>query len=269
MTKKLRGEEEWAREMIQQALGVAVVQHDDGSTPRMYDLKILHDGQPPAAVEVVAAADAASIELWNIFNGGGRWQAPGIQGGWMVALDPLIARAKRIKRELPELLGQLEALGISQLRPSRRPSPLEESAVDLGIASAGQSGTDYPGSIYITLELSAERSGGFVADTGDALASWVGDFLHEPKQRDVRDKLASSGAQERHAFIYLPGFTTAPFPASDLLLRDGAPLPHSEPRLPGEISHVWAVSTWSSGDGMRWSPEAAWERFAKTVPRVP
>ena len=252
--------------MIQQALGVSVVQHDDGSAPRMYDLEILHDDRPPAAVEVVAAADPASIELWNILNSGGRWQAEGIEGGWMVALDPLIAHARRIERELPGLLAQLETLELREVRPHRRRGPLEDLASDLGIVSASQSGTDYPGSIYITLQLAPERSGGFVADNGDALASWLSHFLHEPKQKDVRDKLASSGAQERHAFVYLPGFTTAPFSASDLLMRDGAPLPLEIPRLPDEVTHVWAVSTWSSGEGFRWSPEAGWAKFAKTVP---
>lgn len=252
--------------MIQQALGVPVVQHDDGSAPRMYDLKIFHDGRPPAAVEVVAAADSGSIELWNLLNSGGRWLAEGIEGGWMVALDPLIARARRIERELPELLAQLEKLEIREVRPRRRRGVLDDLASDLGIVSAGQSDTDFPGSIYITLDLGPERSGGWVADTGDALASWLGHFLKEPKQKDVRDKLVSSGAPERHAFVYLPGFTTAPFSASDLLMRDGAPLPVEDPRLPDEVTHVWAVSTWSSGDGFRWSPEDGWARFAKTVP---
>jgi len=184
----------------------------------------------------------------------------------MVALDPLIARARRIERELPDLLAQLEKLEIREVRPRRRRGALDDVASDLGIVSAGQSGTDFPGSIYITLQLAAERSGGFVADTGDALASWLGQFLNEPKQKDVRDKLASSGAPERHAFVYLPGFTTAPFSASDLLMRDGAPLPVEGPRLPDAVTHVWAVSTWSSGAGFRWSPEDGWAKFAKTVP---
>lgn len=124
-------------------------------------------------------------------------------GGWprasradgLVALDPLIARARRIERELPDLLAKLEKLEIREVRPRRRRGALDDVASDLGIVSAGQSGTDVPGSIYITLQLAAERSGGFVADTGDALASWLGQFLNEPKQKDVRDKLASSPAR--------------------------------------------------------------------------
>ena len=80
----------------------------------------------------------------------------------------------------------------------------------------------------------------------------------------MREKLARSGATERHAFIYLPGFTSAPFSASDLLMRNGAPLPAVPPSLPVEVTDVWAVSTWSTGDGFRWSSDGGWMRFAKT-----
>ena len=269
MTKDLRPEEEWARQMMEHALGVPVVQHDDGTRPRMHDLSIVYPDRPAAAVEATAAADAPSIELWNIMNSGDRWQVEMIQGGWMVKLDPSVARARRLQRELPAMLGQLEKLEVRQLRPgrTRQPEgPLDELASDLGIVSAGQSGTDFPGSIYITLELGIERSGGFVADTGNALAKWIGEFLHGPDQHDVLAKLANSGAVERHAFVYLPGFNTAPFSASDVLMRDGAPLPIEAPQLPAEVTHVWAVSEWATGDGFRWSPDEGWARFDKLQP---
>lgn len=269
MAKGLRPEEEWARQMMEGALGVPVVQHDDGSRARMHDLSIVYPDRRAAAVEATAAADAPSIELWNIMNSGDRWQIDIIQGGWWVSLDPLVARARRLGRELPDLLGQLEKMEVRELRPGRTrltPGPFDARATELGIVSAGQSGTDFPGSVYITLDLPTERSGGFVADTGDALAIWIGDYLHEPETQDVRDKLRNSGADERHAFVYLPGFTTAPFSASDLLMRNGAPLPTIPPRLPAEVTHVWAVSTWASGDGFRWSPEGGWSKFGKVHP---
>lgn len=262
----LRPEEEWARAMIRQALAVPVEQHDDGSQAGMYDLDILHNDQLPAAVEITAAADAAAIELWNLMNGDhGRWQVSGLRGGWMVTLDPK-ARANRLRRELPGLLIQLEHLEVREIRPRRRRTgPLDGLARELGITDASQSDTRYPGSIYITLQLPAERSGGFLADTGNALAAWVGDFLRDPDQRDVREKLVRSGASERHAFVLLPGFTAAPFSVSYLLMREGAPLPVERPQLPPEVTHVWAVSTWSTGVGFRWCPDGGWTMFDKTI----
>ena len=55
-------------------------------------------------------------------------------------------------------------------------------------------------------------------------------------------------------------------PVSDLLIAPDAPLPTIPPVLPAEITHVWAASTWDSGNGFRWSPDKAWERFAKVEP---
>lgn len=256
--KALRPEEEWARQMMTHALGVPVVQHDDGSLERMHDLDVLYDGET-AAVEVTSAADGESIALWNLMNGRNeRWVVDELQGGWMVSLEPS-ARAKRLRTELPRLLHQLEASGVTGLRPwpASPKSRLAEVARELGIASAGQSGTDCPGSIYLTIQLPTERAGGFVADTGDALAIWVGEFLHAPKQRDVLDKLARSGKSGRHAFILLPSFAEAPFGVTDLLMRESAPLPHVDPQLPEELTHVWLVSGWASGRGFRWSRASA------------
>ena len=48
-----------------EALGVEVVQHDDGSRDGMHDLDILRADRRDAA-EVTAAADAESIQLWKL-----------------------------------------------------------------------------------------------------------------------------------------------------------------------------------------------------------
>jgi hypothetical protein len=77
------------------------------------------------------------------------------------------------------------------------------------------------------------------------------------------EKLARSGADERHLFLILPGFAEARFAVIDLLMRDGAPLPDTDPELPPEVTHVWTVSTWRDGSGMRWSPDEGWLRFDK------
>lgn len=121
-------------------------------------------------------------------------------------------------------------------------------------------------STSITLEQPSERSGRIVAETGNPLASWIGDFLRDPDQQDVLNKLERSGALERHAFVFLPGFTTAPFSVSDLLMGDDASLPVDSPRLPDDVTHVWAVSTWSSAAGFHCSRSGGWSRFAKSQP---
>jgi hypothetical protein len=261
---KLRPEEEWAAQMIAAALGAEVEQHDDGSRDAMHDLDIVYDDGARAAVEVTAAADGESIELWNLMNGGGRWVEADLTGGWMVSLVPG-ARANRLRKELPALLRLLEESAVEEARvgTSRITSYAAAMAASLGIAHLQRSNTEFPGSIYITLDLPMERTGGFVADTGDALAPWVSHFLESEARRDVRHKLWSSGADERHAFLLLPGFAEADFGVTDLLMRDRAPLPEIPPALPREVTHVWVVSTWSSGSGMRWAPGDRWSHFDK------
>ena len=261
---ELRPEEEWARQIIEAAVGAPVVQHDDNSREGMYDLEIRYANRPVAAVEVTAAADGQTIALWNHLNGRSeRWIEPNLKGGWMVTLRSG-ARAKRIRKELPNLLGELEALQVGELfRPTRPSNELERLAADLHIAHAIQGGTDFRGSIYITVDLDSERSVGMVPTTGEAVVSWASAFLTHADRRDVLAKLARSEAAERHAFVLVPGFSTAPFAVVDLLMRDDAPVPTRDPELPDEVTHLWLVSTWSSGQALHWSQPTGWAAASK------
>jgi hypothetical protein len=262
----LRPEEEWVRQVVAQTLRAVVRQHDDQSRDAMYDLSIEYPSGDCAAMEVTAAADGESIALWSLVNGTHqRWIEPTIAGGWTVSLDPM-ARAKTLRARLPALLLELERVGRRELRTSRHHSDhLSAEAAALGVASAYQSGTDYPGSIYTTIELPIERSGGFVADTGDTLADWLGEFLVDEDRQDVRGKLRASALHERHVFVIVPGFATADFSVTDLLVRDGAPLPSRAPQMPMEMTHVWVASTWLTGSGMRWEVDTGWSHFDKII----
>jgi hypothetical protein len=263
--KPLRPEEEWARQVIEATLDVSVVQHDDNGGAAMYDLRILRLDRP-AAVEVTAAADSASIELWRIINGGDeRWQVDGLAGGWAVSLLPT-ARGKVVLRCLPSFLLELEVAGVPQLRGRPGASGLSGRAAELGVVSASQYGTDFPGSIYPTIELSHDRSYGVVAGDGDSLPQWIEEYL--TRHPDVLDKLRRAGTQERHVFIIVPGFSTAPFGVTDLLMRHEPPMPTTPPRLPPEITHLWVVSTWTIGRGVRWAPQLGWSAFDKAAKRA-
>lgn len=262
---KPRSEELFARDCIGGALRVEVRVHDDGSQPGMHDLDINYPHGSPAAVEVTGVGDASMIELWNLLNGGDQWIDPGLVGGWNVEVSPQ-ARVKRLRSELPTLLAHLEATGIDRIRPSPESRRMEErQAHDLGVTRLDQYGTDRPGSIYTVPDLPDDRSGGAVADTGDALAAWVGPWLTRPEQAHNLDKLMRSGSDERHMFLILPGLDDADFSVTYVLMRDGMGLPTQHPDLPTEVTHLWAVSLWSSGKGMRWSPSGGWAYFDKPV----
>lgn len=212
-----------------------------------------------AALEVVAAADANAIALWTLVNGVERLTYPSLRGGWTAQLA-LGTRAKRLLADLPQLLTALERSGTTSLA---RGMPEYAYARSLGLVSLRQSRTEFPGSVYFLLDLPSERSGGWVADHGNALPAWVSEWLGSPGQADVLAKLASADVDKRHAFVFVPVLSTAPFGVADLLMRENSPLPTDAPALPPPVSHVWAVSMWSSGCGFRWSAGRGWDRFDK------
>jgi hypothetical protein len=260
----LRGEERWAQACIKHALpGVTVRQHDDGSMASMHDLDIVYPDGLAAAVEVTAAADAESVELRNLMRDDVPWREPGIAGGWWVGIRPPV-RVRRLRSKLPGLLARLEEQGLAEIRGGASPAgPLAALAADLGIVQARQGATEHRGSIYITVEFSQSVAGGMVPRNGDPLAAWLSDWVGEPAQADNLRKLGQSGAGERHLFVLVPSYSPAPFAAADLLMLPGAPLPEITPVLPAEITHIWTMSTWSDGDGFRWSPDKGWARFRK------
>jgi hypothetical protein len=160
-------------------------------------------------------------EFWNVVNGRGRWIESDLVGGWFVLAKP---NARQLKRQLPPFLRSLERAGLSAF-PSYRAEP-SANVVDppRGVVRASQNGTDFPGSIYAQPDLPNEQIAAFMSDTSDAVADWLGVFLHDDACRDVREKLV----------------------------------------LPPEITDVWTASIWDRGFGLRWSSTARrWHTFSK------
>lgn len=265
---ELRRDEKLAAATITATLGLEVEQNDDGRRPGMHDLNIVLPEGSFAAVEVTAAADGKSIELWKLVNRGfDRWIVPSLQGGWLLDLEPT-ARAKRILKELPALLLEMEQHGITYvLRGDGQEAvgSIQERARQLGIVQGDQSPTDFPGSIYLVIDRPSEQTGGTIDESGSAVSDWISAFLLDPRQHDVLTKLSRSGADERHAFILIPAFSTAPFGVVDMLWRGlDEVVPRKPPLLPEQVTHVWLMTFWDVGSGLRWSPDQGWQRFARS-----
>lgn len=258
---KLRGEEEWARRMVSTALDAEVTCHDDGSRPGMYDLDIGDFG----AVEVTAAIEPDAHTLWKLINDRDhRWIDPRIQGAWIVHLVPT-ARAKEVERDLPALLHHWQQFGVDHYRdPEWASAARDAEAFALGVTSAHRGDdTSFPGTIYPLIELPLEQVGGIVADSGDGLVEWAIPWIGDPVRSDNLDKLRRSGKPQRHLFVFIPPWTTAPWPAVDVLLRhDSPPLPTTSPVLPEPLTHLWFASGWSVPYGLRWAPDVGWARFS-------
>jgi hypothetical protein len=264
---KLRVEELWAKACIEQALPDAEVrQHDDGSATSMYDLTIVYPGGSTGAVEVTAAVDRGYIQTAKELDKRVKhWQVPGLTGSWWVRVRP--SRVQDLYRQLPGILRSLERDGVREVRGDRlSPNPLVADLGKLQVIAATQAVTSREGRVFVTIEESPERMGGYLPATGDPLASWLGEWLAEPSRGDNLQKLGASNSDEKHIFLFVPGFG-APFAVTALLADNDAPLPAIRPDLPSEITHVWAMSMWIEwGDGFRWSLKDGWRRFGKVKP---
>ena len=186
-------------------------------------------------------------------------------GGWIIRVSaPQVPR--HFDKQLPGLLLTLEQTGQVAIRGDKSSSdPLTARAGDLGILEASQWQTAHPGSIYVMPEGSSGGTAGFTTSVGDPLAVWLGPWVADPKRSDNLRKLANAGTAQGHLFILVPGFSLAPDPVVQLLIEPGAPLPQIAPTLPPEVTHIWTMSTWDSGDGFRWSVDDGWKRFTKVA----
>jgi hypothetical protein len=137
----------------------------------------------------------------------------------------------------------------------------------LGIAGLDQDGTKQPGSVYLTIELSPDQSGGAVPNHGESLSEWISAFLGQAAQQDISTKLGRAGTDQRHVFVFVPFLTLAGWPVPCLLMSDPVLLPVRKPQLPAEITHVWIASMWNTETGVRWTPDVGWEHFSKQVGR--
>jgi hypothetical protein len=192
-------------------------------------------------------------------------------GGWLVVLAPDSPR-RRLRKELPALLGRLESRGLVEtprLRYNQDELRIVFPAIGrLKLRSARQSTTNHPGSIYVIIDQPPEKSGGWGGPDGDSIIDWLDEWINDPRHADNLKKLAASNLPERHLFLIVPGFSTALFPVINLLTAEEPPMPSEPPRLPVQITHLWCASTWTLGKGLRWAPAEGWQTFDKNTASV-
>jgi hypothetical protein len=197
--RPLKDEEVWAQHCIRQALpGSQVDQHGDGSKNSMYDFTVTYPDGTTAAMEITAAADEQQMELWKAIKPGGTpWVEPALTGGWIVRILPS-TRAKNLVRQLPGLLHDVEQAGFRSVRGNRESADqFALLAGRLGVIEALQRFVKQPGRIVVMPPERPEQMGGYVPDTGNPLAEWLGEWIADPSRPDNLRKLARSGETER------------------------------------------------------------------------
>jgi hypothetical protein len=254
----MAGEEEWARRIVEKALGRSVVINDDGSKPSMYDLRIGPADAPELAVECVGAVDQTRAETWSVGPSEGPLELA-LQGDWIIMHTPS-ARIRTIEQRLGPLLRELENRGLNEFSVARalrwRDSAVCEKLDSLGVTAG--SCFRLPGTGKVSLMMTG--TGGAVDSEGTAVPGWIGQFLRDPAQEDVLRKLERSDAAEHHAFIFV-SLGGAPWEVDYYFnfTEELDPLPAEAPNLPQPVTGVWIVGDLGQ-KGLRWNG-SAWWRF--------
>jgi hypothetical protein len=102
--------------------------------------------------------------------------------------------------------------------------------------------------------------GGFEGTGIEPLADELADALLAPTMQAKIAKLAASGLEERHLFLWVRP-TAFSFPVY-LGLAFGGPLPSRPPRLPIGLNQVWLLTGIAAGGGVRAAAAGAWQRDA-------
>lgn len=242
------------------------MQHDDNTRPGMYDLDLVQHGERFGACEVTGAADGQSIELWNLLNGRGQvWTDARLCGLWIAWVLP-DCRVKPLRANLPDLLIELERQSKDRAGSNRWDWPYRMAAPELKVTLVERAGDRTPGAIFPLIDEPDDKSGGVVPANADVLVDWIERWICASERADNVRKLSRSGAAERHLFVILPGFSSAPWDVSACLMWPEVALPTRPPLLPTAITHLWAMSGWDRGEVLHWAPVAGWSRHDKIDP---
>lgn len=248
--------EDWARQIVERELHVQTVINDDGSAPSMYDLRIGPPHAPQVAIECFRSVDDAFIETWNVGPARGPLHLA-LKNNWIVEVSTK-ARIKKFKQHIEPILQELENRGIYNLLVDHY-LKWQDSALFGRLSSLDVTHAvcyELPGTGKV--ELALPGIGGAVDERGGAVPNWISELLRKLKYQDVLRKLERSGAEEKHAFVFV-GFAGAPWEVESYLARDIKHSPTQAPDLPFPITGVWIISE-EAQRGVRWDGNA-WRVF--------
>ena len=153
---------------------------------------------------------------------------------------------------LPQFLAELELAGITDLNRNRYFGPrVHERLHRLHISSclAFPPTAAHPPGFYVY----PEATGAWVGD-GEEIRLFSEKFLGHPDQSDVLEKLATSGADERHAVVIATDGQLGLHTAVDMGLTPSQP-----PDLSRCIDWLWVIASQNlPARGCYWTPRHGW-----------
>jgi hypothetical protein len=255
-----------ARQIVAYGLGLPVANvahHDNGSLPGMVDAIITYADGRTAALEVVTDTDPGYTRISAAIRkaGGQLFDAPELEYTWQLTLSD-DAKVFDIRKHIVFVLSQMEhAPQMAELEwPDgwrwRSPTNFGDVLTQLGVARA----MPMPTHGEVAKVILHTRTLWGCEGEPDGVPTWAADFLVNTAH-DVPEKLAASGHDERHAFLW--AMVTTDYSVCSVL--DGTALPNLPPQLPAEVTHLWVGAFYGGSRTLRWQPGEGWSE----VYRIP
>jgi hypothetical protein len=244
-------DEELARRFLATVLNVPVTVHDKRSGHSAYDLQVRYPGGRRGAAEVVSTRIGKQAAQARAVRGAGYTPDGRLSSLW-IAHVTLDAEINKLLPALPQFLAELDQAGIRSLSRNRYHGPeLRERLRRLHVSSctALPPTAAHPPGFYVLPEV----TGAWVGD-GEEIRLFCEQFLRDPAQADVQQKLASADTDERHSVIITTPAQIQLHTAVDLGLT-----PTQAPSLPAWTDWLWVIASQAlPARGCYWSPAHGW-----------
>jgi hypothetical protein len=276
MPRELSAEEKIVRSTVGNALGVPVVQYDDGSKPGMYDLDICYDTRSWGALEVTSDTDGLARSTLSTLYKRNRdvWEPGSLRWSWGVQASAHVM-VKDLEAVVEDSLAKFEAEGLRTVddgiisdrivRIAISGSDARDSVVGAwrslratGVIRVSAVESDNP-----AVHVYVEAGGGSWDGRADLVCDWIESFCAAPSCADNLEKLAKADGREAHLAVFarLSNELWEVWNAIDDA-QDGLILPERAPQLPRPLKVVWLFSTPTRGgrSALTWSSESGWSR---------
>jgi hypothetical protein len=259
--------EQAAARVVARFTGERVVLQDDNRLAKTADLRIDYSDGRLAVVEVVIDTDPRHAELVEQVARRS-FAIPAAVPLTRIWFASVTARCnfKRLERELPPLLAQLESDGEYLFEMYMEPqqlavmtSPLVAKLVDLGVLTINSAPAqeEPPTKIRIT----PEGMGGPIDVPWEVFAEDLDGVLRSERLGDVWEKLALAEADERHLFLGVSH--SSRWSINFAVDHHQRELPPEPPRLPHPVSHLWLMPIPLAIRSIAWFPERGWIDLCK------
>lgn len=259
-SKTEKPDEYRAKQMFNRITSIELISNEDGQ-PSQVDY-VSKEPNLDTALEVSRYTEGIQKGLWKGFKSSNTlFYVPYLRRHWLVSTDGAV-RQDKFNDEVPPALYTLERLGLSTFNEMQHCWFNEVRELQLALQIFEANSVRFAQSapeMYSFSEVDPRNIGvssginwsyGWPDESLTLLEKYIGDT------EDNKSKLASTGKQDRHLWLWVDEFTLKS--VLNAFSDKESRLPSRKPVLPEEITHVWIVNE-LNGYGWYFSPNGGWQ----------